>query len=38
MRLICIDLACNRNELKQHPECIKLRADQASKRNYEGGN
>ena len=38
VRLICIDLACNRTEFRQHPECIKLRADQAYKKSLEGGN
>jgi hypothetical protein len=36
VRLICIDLACNRSEFRQHPECVKLRADQAQKRHLEG--
>lgn len=36
VRLICIDLACNRDEFKKHPECVKLRADQAQKRYLEG--
>lgn len=36
VRLICIDLACNRSEFKQHPECLKLRAEQAQKRHLEG--
>ncbi len=36
VRLICIDLACNRSEFARHPECVKLRAEQASKRNLEG--
>jgi hypothetical protein len=36
VRMICIDLACNRSEFRQHPECVKLRADQAQKRQLEG--
>ena len=36
VRLICIDLACNRSEFRQHPECTKLRAEQAQKRHLEG--
>jgi serine/threonine protein kinase len=36
VRMICIDLACNRSEFRQHPECIKLRAEQAQKRQLEG--
>ncbi len=38
VRLICIDLACNRSEFLKHPECVKLRAEQAYKKNMEGGN
>lgn len=34
--MICIDLVCNRGEFKQHPECLKLRAEQAQKRMLEG--
>jgi hypothetical protein len=36
VRLICIDLACNRAEFNGHPECVKLRAEQARKRYLEG--
>jgi hypothetical protein len=38
VRLICIDLACNRSEFVKHPECVKLRAEQTYKKNMEGGN
>ena len=38
VRLICIDLACNRSEFVKHPECVKLRAEQAQRKNLEGGN
>ena len=38
VRLICIDLACNRSEFVKHPECLKLRAEQQQKKNLEGGN
>ena len=36
VRLICIDLACNRSEFNKHPECVKLRAEQANKRLLDG--
>jgi hypothetical protein len=36
VRLICIDLACNRSEFAKHPECVKLRAEQAQKRHLDG--
>jgi hypothetical protein len=36
VRLICVDLVCNRSEFKQHPECLTLRAEQAKKRMLEG--
>jgi hypothetical protein len=36
VRLICVDLACNRSEFSKHPECLKLRAEQANRRHLEG--
>ena len=38
VRLICIELACNRSEFSKHPECLKLRAEQAGRRSDEGSN
>ena len=36
VRLICLDVVCFRSEFKTHPECVKLRAEQAQKRMLEG--
>jgi serine/threonine protein kinase len=36
VRLICIDLTCNRSEFSKHPECVNLRAEQAQKRRLDG--
>ncbi len=36
VRIICMDLACHRGEYAKHPECVKLRAEQANKRYMEG--
>ncbi|ODU08454.1 MAG: hypothetical protein ABS84_12555 [Rubrivivax sp. SCN 71-131] len=36
VRMICLDVVCFRSEFKNHPECLKLRADQAQKRMLEG--
>jgi hypothetical protein len=36
VRLICIDQACNSSEWSKHPECLKLRAEQANKRYLDG--
>ncbi|MFT3822080.1 MAG: serine/threonine-protein kinase [Rubrivivax sp.] len=36
VRLICIDLTCNRSEFSKHPECVSLRAEQVQKRRLEG--
>jgi serine/threonine protein kinase len=36
VRLICVDLVCNRSAYAKHPECLKLRATQAQRRHLEG--
>ncbi len=38
VRLVCIDIECGKAELAAHPECVKLRADQARVRERVPGN